>query len=73
MPLEWQNPRTDERGYRSQCNRYSVCSITQDGRETWQAWKLAPGGPWFAPLALNLTTESEARLAAELDAERCVA
>lgn len=73
MTLEWQSPRTDERGYRSQCNRYSVCSITQDGIETWQAWKLAPGGPWFAPLALGLETEDDARAAAESDAQARVA
>ena len=68
MTLEWQDKRTDERGYKSTCNRYSVCSITNNGVETWEAWKMVPGGAWFAPLATNLPNESEARKAAEADA-----
>lgn len=73
MAIEWQDKHTDERGYRSRCNRYSVCSITQDGLETWEAWKLAPGGPWFAILASKLPSEGAARAAAEADAQTRVA
>lgn len=67
MQLEWQNKRTDERGYRSTCNRYSVSSINVDGTERWEAWKLVPGGNWFAPLAMNLPDENAARAAAQTD------
>jgi len=71
VKLEWRDKRTDERGYRSVCNRYSVCSVTLDGEEFWQAWKLVPGGAWFAPLSLT-NSEAGARAAAELDAETAV-
>lgn len=69
MPLEWQDKRTDERGYRSACNRYSISGITIDGEEFWQAWKLVPGGAWFAPLSRPDRSEEAARAAAEADAE----
>jgi len=68
MTLQWDDKRTDERGYRSTCRRYSVCSITTDGVETWEAWKMVPGGAWFAPLVNGLATEDAARAAAEADA-----
>jgi hypothetical protein len=46
-----------------------VCSIGPVGtpQERWEAWKLAPGGPWFAPLKLNLTDEATARALCEQD------
>ena len=65
--LEWQNPRTDERGYRSTCNRYSISSTGDGAEERWQTWKLVPMGAWFAPLATGLMTELEARKCAQLD------
>lgn len=68
MPLEWQDKRTDEREIRSTCNRYLVTSIGHGAEERWQTWKLAPMGPWFAPLKSGLLTEDEARAAAESDA-----
>lgn len=71
MTLEWQDKRTDERGYRSTCNRYSISSVTLDGEEFWQAWKLVPGGAWFAPLKLA-KTEAEAVAAAESDVETAI-
>lgn len=64
--LEWQDKRTDERGYRSTCNRYMVC---EDDARRWQAWKLVPMGSWFAPLMTGLLTETEARAAAQKDSE----
>ncbi len=73
MKLEWQNKRTDERGYKSTCNRYSVCSIGDGAGERWEVWKLAPMGSWFAPLHVGLLTEQEARAAAEADAQTRVA
>ncbi len=69
MPLEWQNKRTDERGYRSVCNRYSVNSIGEGKHERWEAWRMVPGGAWFAPIVVGLMSEAEARAAAESDAE----
>lgn len=68
MTLQWQGKRIDERGYKSVCNRYSVCSIVYNDVETWEAWKMVPGGAWFAPLAIGLRSEDEARKAAEADA-----
>lgn len=69
MKLEWQSPRAEERGYKSTNNQYSVCSITIDGHETWQAWKLAPQAAWFAPLATGLADEASAREIAQADAD----
>lgn len=69
MPLEWQNKRTDEPGYRSACNRYMV-AVGDDAR--WQTWKIAPFGCWFRPLKSDSLTEDEARAAAEIDAETAV-
>jgi hypothetical protein len=66
VPLEWQDKRTDERGYLSTCNRYMVCPAP-DGPETWQTWKLVPMGSWFAPLATGLPDEAAARAAAQAD------
>jgi len=67
VQLEWQNKRTDERGYRSACNRYLVCQAAEG--ESWQTWKLVPMGSWFAPLATNLPDEQAARTAAQMDVE----
>lgn len=72
MPLEWQNKRTDERSYRSACNRYSVGSIGEGEGERWQVWKLVPMGSWFAPLKSGLLSEGEARAAAQHDADTCL-
>lgn len=73
MTLEWQDKRTDDRGYQSRCNRYRVDSIDKDGREVWQVWKLVPGGNWFAPLTRPDLDEASARAAAEADAQARVA
>jgi hypothetical protein len=73
MKLEWQDKRTDERGYYSTCKRYSVCSVGSGEDERWQAWKLAPGGAWFAPLETNLLSEQAARASAQADADRSAA
>jgi hypothetical protein len=70
VTLEWTDPRTDERGPRSKCGRYAVCSIGDGKEERWQAWKLAPGGPWFALLAIDILSETEAREICEQDAHR---
>jgi len=72
MTLEWQDKRTDSRGCYSKCNRYSVCSTGEGSDERWTAWKVVPGGAWFAPLACGLMTEDEARSIAERDAETAI-
>lgn len=73
MTLEWTDPRTDERGPRTKCGRYAVCSIGDGAEERWQAWKLAPGGPWFAPLAIDILSESAAREICEQDDRKAAA
>jgi len=67
VTLEWQPMPEGARGYLSSCRKYSVCSVTIQGQELWEAWKLAPGGPWFAPLQLGLANEEDAKRAAEED------
>lgn len=67
--LEWQPIAPDARGYRSKCGHYAVCSIGE-GYATWEAWKLAPGGPWFAPLKMGLPSQDAAREICEQDAAK---
>jgi hypothetical protein len=69
MTLEWLPLALGDRGFRSKCGKYSVCSIG-DGHVTWEAWKLAPGGPWFAPLQHGLPSEEAAMAVAQADSER---
>jgi hypothetical protein len=64
MALEWL-PLDRENCSVTKCGRYSVS--THGG--TWQAWRLAPGGPWFAPLNLKLPDEAAARAIAQADAD----
>jgi hypothetical protein len=63
MTLEWKPFDHVERCAVTSCGRYSVSEF--QGR--WQAWKLAPGGPWFAPLGLHLDDEATAKETAERD------
>lgn len=68
MSLEWQKIHPDASGYHSSCKRYSIC-VTRDAKgECWEAWKLVPGGVWFAPLEMNLPDEAAAKERAERDA-----
>jgi hypothetical protein len=69
MTLEWTRIHPDARGSRTKCGGYSVCSIGTGSDEQWEAWKLAPGGPWFAPLKLGLPDEAAARAIAQADAD----
>lgn len=55
MPLEWRTLPTENCRV-STCGRYAVSVC--DGQ--WSAWKLAPGGPWFAPLAQKLADQESA-------------
>lgn len=65
--LEWES--VSATAACTKCRRYTVGSSVVDGRELWETWKMAPGGPWFAILAKDLANESAARAAAEADAE----
>lgn len=68
MTLEWQPHLNapDQLGGVTKCGRYSVSSI---GGGLWQAWRLAPGGPWFAPLELRAADEAEAKALCEKDSQ----
>lgn len=68
MPqLEWQKVHPDAVGSRTKCGRYTTCRTVDDG-SSWEVWKLAPGGPWFAQLGQKLPSEDEAKKRAEEDA-----
>jgi hypothetical protein len=66
MPLEWKPIPGGNGSSISTCSNYSI-GATDDG--LWQAWKLAPGGAWFAPLARGLTSEAAAQAVAQADAD----
>jgi hypothetical protein len=68
MSLEWAKNHPDALGYHSTCKRYSVCVTRDANGEHWEAWKLVPGGVWFAPLAINLPSEEAAKARAQQDA-----
>jgi hypothetical protein len=65
MTLEWRPFDKAEHCAVSSCGRYSVSEYNGG----WHAWKLAPGGPWFAPIAQNLADETAARAKCQADAE----
>lgn len=65
MTLTW---RTLDERYVSQvstCGRYSVSEYAG----AWQAWKLAPGAPWFAQLGRRAPSKAEAEALCQSDAE----
>lgn len=68
--LEWKPMQGAER---SICCRYSVCSITQNGVETFEVWRVVPGGAWFAPLQMGIESREKAREIANADAEKRLA
>ena len=67
--LECRRIHPDAIGSHTISRRYSICRAADDG-SIWQVWKLAPGGPWFAPLDLHLASEEAAKARAEEDAAR---
>jgi hypothetical protein len=73
--LEWVRLHPDAIGSRSKCGTYSVCPLygKSDKPESWEAWKLAPGGPWFANLRKDLPSEDAARGICEQDVQKAVA
>lgn len=75
MTLEWTQIHPEARGCRTKDGKYSICSIGPRGTpdERWEAWKLAPGGPWFSNLAYGLQSEDEAKRIAQEDADKAVA
>lgn len=54
---------------RTLCCRYTVCSITQNGKTTFEVWRVVPGGAWFAPLQMGIESREKAHVIAEADAE----
>ena len=68
--LEWQ-PDGSGTGVVSRCGRYSAAPAI-DGSHKFIAYRLAPQGVWFAPLARVESLEA-AKAVAELDLERRVA
>lgn len=66
MTLEWlPHPDPGAVGGITKCGRYSVSRYG----ELWQAWKLAPGGPWFAPLGLRGASKEEAEKLCQSDVD----
>jgi hypothetical protein len=66
MNLEWlPHPDKGEAGGITKCGRYSVSRYAG----LWQAWRLVPGGAWFAPMGLRLPTREEAEALCEKDVE----
>jgi len=66
MSLEWRVLPERYVSQLSTCGRYSVSEYAG----AWQAWKLAPGSPWFAPLALRAASKEEAEALCEKDAAK---
>lgn len=68
VKLEWRpHPNATSTGSISTSGRYSVSSIKEG---VWQAWKLAPGGPWFAMLGMPTETKDAAEALCQADADR---
>jgi hypothetical protein len=66
VQLEWKPIAGGNGSSISACSNYST-GVADDG--LWQAWKLAPGGWCFAPLACGLPDETAARAIAQADAD----
>lgn len=64
MTLDW--VRQTEHSSVSRCGRYSVSEI----EGAWMAWRMAPGGPWFARLEGDVNSEQAAKDLCETDSER---
>lgn len=65
MTLEWRQNEADANCWVTVCGRYSVSLDHLIG--TWRAWKLTPGGPWFAPLGKKRMDFEEAKRFCEED------
>jgi hypothetical protein len=66
VTLEWRpHPDKGAEGGITVCGRYSVSRYVG----LWQAWKLAPGGCWFAPMGLRLPSKEEAEAVCQTDAD----
>jgi hypothetical protein len=66
MTLEWRQLPTTEICHVTACGRYSVGFDAQHG--VWRSYRLAPGGPWFAPLTSHSLSEEGAKAICEADA-----
>lgn len=65
MTLEWRQHEVDKDCWITACRRY--CVSYDHYVKTWRSWKLAPGGPWFAPLGKKPMGEAEAKEFCEAD------
>lgn len=65
--LDWVRIHPEAFGSHSKCRRYSVNRAADE--RTWEVWKLAPGGPWFARLGHGFESEEAARARAQEDAQ----
>lgn len=68
MTLEWRQHEVEKDCWVTACGRY--CVSYDNVRDTWRAWKLVPGGAWFAPLRKKPMSENEAKLFCAEDSER---
>jgi hypothetical protein len=68
MTLEWRQHEAEANCWVTSCGRYSV---SYDHLvETWRAWKMAPGGPWFAPFGREpMSTAEDAKAICEGDTQ----
>lgn len=72
-PLEWDKPKTkDATGVKTKCGRYSCAKITQDGKVSYELWKLAPGAGWFRQLNKGLDNFLQVQKLAQIDADKGV-
>lgn len=63
MTLEWRQLPTTEICHVTACGRFSVAFDAQ--YSVWRAYRLAPGGPWFALLGQHSTSEAGAKATCE--------
>ena len=66
MTLEWRRLPTPDISYVSACGRYAVGFDGQNS--VWRSYRLAPGGPWFAPIFSPQATESASKALCEAEA-----
>lgn len=70
-PLEWDRPKTkDATGVKTKCGRYSCAKITQDGKVTYELFKLGTGGAWFRTLNKGLDNFLQVQKLAQIDADK---
>lgn len=68
MTLEWRQHEHDPNVWLTECRNY--CVSYDHMISSWRAWKLSPGGPWFAPLGKKQMDCDEAKQFCVEDSER---